>query len=141
MSINRVKVGIQLADGREWPELTINNHALVEWDLTRGKNGWPAFKDAPMLWLTFLAWQQLVDQGEYPRTVDNPAGPKAKPLLSFGQFREVDCVAIADESADELNEPQQVDPTSEAAEPGSASPSQQPPASTPDGSTEPTTES
>ncbi len=141
MSINRVKVGVQLADGREWPDLTINNHALVEWDLTRGKNGWPPFKDAPMLWLTFLAWQQLVDQGEYPRTVDNPSGPKAKPLPSFGQFREHDCVAIADESADELNEPTPVDPTNEAAEHGPVSPSQQPQASTPAGYTEPTTAS
>lgn len=39
-------------------EVQTTNADMVRWDLTRPKQRppWPAFDQAPMLWMTFLAW-------------------------------------------------------------------------------------
>jgi hypothetical protein len=39
-------------------EVQTTNADMVRWDLTRPKQRppWPAFNEAPMLWMTFLAW-------------------------------------------------------------------------------------
>lgn len=45
-------------DGQPDLELQTTNADLVLWDLTRPKQRpvWPAFNEAPFLWLTFLSW-------------------------------------------------------------------------------------
>lgn len=40
-------------------EVQCTNADLVRFDLTRGKHKWPAAPEAPMLWITFLAWAAL----------------------------------------------------------------------------------
>jgi hypothetical protein len=39
-------------------ELQTTNADMILWDLTRPKQRppWPSFQDAPILWMTFLAW-------------------------------------------------------------------------------------
>lgn len=36
---------------------------VVRYDLLRGRNGWPAVTEAPMLWTTVVAWAALVRLG------------------------------------------------------------------------------
>lgn len=41
-------------------EVQTSNADLVRWDMTRAKQRWPSDpRDAPFLWLTFLAWAAL----------------------------------------------------------------------------------
>lgn len=40
-----------------------DNRDAVRWDRARGQKGWPAGSDAPLLWLTFLAWAAAKRQG------------------------------------------------------------------------------
>lgn len=49
---------VVIRDGLPDLELQTTNPDLVRWDLTRPKQRppWPAFNDAPVLWMTFLAW-------------------------------------------------------------------------------------
>lgn len=48
---------VVLDDGATWETQTTNKD-LVTWDKTRIRQRppWPKLDDAPMLWLTFLAW-------------------------------------------------------------------------------------
>jgi hypothetical protein len=87
----RLIVDVQLADGQTFEGLIITNPAMVEWDFTAPKMGWPSHKDAPMLYTTFLVWAQLVHNGVVEKT--DPANPKR---TSFERFRTVDCLHIAD---------------------------------------------
>lgn len=41
-----------------------DNRDMVRWDLTRGPRKWPTQTEAPMLWLTFLAWAALKRTGQ-----------------------------------------------------------------------------
>lgn len=36
-----------------------SNRDAVRFDITRGRKGWPAVNDAPMLWMTFCAWSAM----------------------------------------------------------------------------------
>lgn len=47
-----------LREGHEPLEVQTTNADMVRWDLTRPKQRppWPKFDEAPILWLTFLAW-------------------------------------------------------------------------------------
>ena len=36
--------------------VSTDNRDAVRWELTRNQRNWPAGQDAPLLWLTFLAW-------------------------------------------------------------------------------------
>lgn len=40
-------------------EVETANPDLVAWDLHRARNKWPSHDDAPMLWLTFVAWRAM----------------------------------------------------------------------------------
>lgn len=42
-----------------------DNRDHVRWDMTRGRKNWPTGQDAPMLWMTFLAWSALVRAGDF----------------------------------------------------------------------------
>lgn len=118
MMSDAMVLAVTMKDGTVHDKLTINNHALVMYDLERARRHWPAGQDAPFLWVTFLAWQQLVDQDDYPATVSGDRPGKSVP--SFDRFMAQDC-----EDVDRLAAVD-VDPTQAAAESGpvSASPPQ-----------------
>ncbi|MFJ3394000.1 hypothetical protein [Leifsonia aquatica] len=48
-----------------------DNRDMIQWDVTRGKKGWPKFDEAATLWLTFLAWHALRRVGETTLTLDD----------------------------------------------------------------------
>lgn len=125
--MNRIELAVTMADGTVHDKLAINNHAMVSYDFAAHKNRWPSGTDAPFLWLTYLAWQQLVDQGDYPATDDKNRG-------TFTQFQQQDCIDV-----DRVDTSEKVDPTTEAAASAPASQSQPQPESTPIGSTDVTT--
>lgn len=99
----------------------VRNPSLVAWDITRADKGWPKADDAPLLWLTFLCWDALCRQGDYPRGEGKSS--------TFAKFRDDDCLLI-DEPEDAP-----ADPTKTAAADGSPSLSASEPASTGSGST------
>lgn len=49
---------VVIREGQPDLELQTTNADMILWDLTRPKQRppWPAFSDAPILWMTFLAW-------------------------------------------------------------------------------------
>jgi len=49
---------VVMRDGHEDLELQTTNADMIQWDFTRAKQKppWPTFQDAPVLWMTFLAW-------------------------------------------------------------------------------------
>lgn len=53
-----------LKDAPEPVRVTTSNPDLVAWDMTRTKHGWPQADEAPMLWMTFLAWRALKRTGQ-----------------------------------------------------------------------------
>jgi hypothetical protein len=86
--------------GHDDLELQTNNADMVRWDLTRPKQRppWPTFQDAPILWLTFLAWaaarrtgaieQSLTfetwcDDVQQVSTVDDPEAEEAGTGAAF----------------------------------------------------------
>lgn len=42
-----------------------DNRDAVRWDMTRGRKQWPTGNQAPMLWITFLAWSALNRSGDF----------------------------------------------------------------------------
>lgn len=62
----KVLVLVQLEGATEPEELTVqtDNRDAVQWDITRARKGWPTGPDAPMLWMTFLAWHSLKRTGQ-----------------------------------------------------------------------------
>lgn len=96
---------VVLEQNDELVEVTVqtDNRDAVAWDMHRNRVNWPAGTDAPMLWMTYLAWSAMRRDGS------SPAGG-----LTFEQFndrtRSISSVKPADEA-----EP--VDPTLAGAEP------------------------
>jgi hypothetical protein len=45
-----------IRDGHEPLEVQTDNRDMILWETTRVKHRWPKFDEAPMMWLTFLAW-------------------------------------------------------------------------------------
>jgi len=43
-------------EGQDPLEIQTANPDLIRWDRTRIKHKWPAFEEAPFLWLTFISW-------------------------------------------------------------------------------------
>jgi hypothetical protein len=56
---------VTLDTGESW-HVSTGNRDLIAWDRTAPKHRWPAFKDAPFLWVTFLAWHASRRQGLLP---------------------------------------------------------------------------
>lgn len=105
MSVQRIVLNVEMEDGTQFADLRIKNPALVAYDLERTSKKWQAAQEVPMFWRTFIAWRQLVNQGDYAGT--------------FAEFRDKDCADI-----DQVkNEEEEVDPTREAAESTPALPS------------------
>lgn len=49
----RVRV---IRDGHEPLEVQTDNRDMIAWEKTRARHKWPKFDEAPIFWLTFLAW-------------------------------------------------------------------------------------
>lgn len=47
-------------------DLQTDNRDMVRFDLMRAKKQWPTVTDAPLLWMTFLAWHALVRSSVLP---------------------------------------------------------------------------
>jgi hypothetical protein len=43
-------------EGHEDLEVQTDNRDMIVWETTRARHKWPKFDEAPMMWLTFLAW-------------------------------------------------------------------------------------
>jgi hypothetical protein len=56
---------VLLDTGEQWHVRT-GNPDLIAWDRLSAKHKWPSFRDAPFLWLTFLAWHASRRQGLLP---------------------------------------------------------------------------
>ena len=59
------KMAVVLDDDTEYTIQT-DNRDLVRFDITRGRMKWPTMNEAPMLWVTFLAWSCLHREGKLP---------------------------------------------------------------------------
>lgn len=75
-NVNLIAPGmtVQLDTGDTW-HVTTGNPDLIAWDRTAAKHRWPSFKDAPFLWLTFLAWHSSRRQKLLP-----------DPAMTYEQF-------------------------------------------------------
>jgi hypothetical protein len=49
----------------ELVEYTIqsDNRDMCQWDVVRGRKGWPSMSEAPVLYMTFLAWHAMYRTG------------------------------------------------------------------------------
>jgi len=87
LSNPRVRV---VRDGQPDLELQTTNADLVLWDLTRPKQRpvWPAFNEAPFLWLTFISWAAARRTGAI------------EPAVTFERWREqvLDVASVDDDS-------------------------------------------
>lgn len=86
----RVRV---IREGCEELEVQTDNRDLVRFDMTRPRQrpAWPGPEDAPMLWLTFLAWSAARRQSLVPAD------------LTFEAWRDqvLNLVTIDDDEAEE----------------------------------------
>lgn len=110
----RVLIDVPGVDGLKQVDVQTDNRDRVRWDIIRGRKGWPEAKEAPSLWMTILAWNALRRSGE-------PVGDD--PASNGGFLDQVVGVYAIDENG-ELVKPHvaagtNVDPTQQAAEPGS----------------------
>ncbi len=69
-SFKRLVLAVALTDGIEHDELVITNRAHVAWDIKRNRARWPTAEDGPMLWMTFLAYEQLRLDDALPKVKD-----------------------------------------------------------------------
>lgn len=82
-----------LRDGVPDLEIQTTNADMILWDLTRPKQRppWPSFQDAPILWMTFLAWAAARRTGAI------------EPSFTWDQWRTdvLEVAPITDEEAEE----------------------------------------
>ena len=57
------RVRVVMDDGRELI-VQVRNPDYIVWDRTASKHGWPKMADAPLTWLTFVAWAALRREGQ-----------------------------------------------------------------------------
>lgn len=83
---------VTLPDGARI-DVQTSNADQIRWEITSATEHWPPFKDAPVLWLTFLAFAAMQREG-HSQVVG----------LKFAQF--ADCFGV-----DSTAEPEPVNPT------------------------------
>lgn len=68
----RVRVTVEQEGRDDFLQMDVqtDNRDMVHWDVARAKKGWPTQRDAPILWLSFLAWHALKRSGETTQTVE-----------------------------------------------------------------------
>lgn len=59
------RVHVVMADGSEWDAQTLNPD-LLRFEATATKHKWAGPSEAPMRWLTFLAWRAGIREGHIP---------------------------------------------------------------------------
>lgn len=79
MALN-VTVTIKGADPVDVPVI---NPDRIRWDMTRAKQKWPSFEEAPFLGTTFLAWSAMKREGLYNDTFENFRDRDAIDIQSF----------------------------------------------------------
>lgn len=60
---------VTLDDGNEY-DIQTDNRDMVSFDLNKGRKGWPSMQDAPMLWVTVLAWSCLARENKLTDNVE-----------------------------------------------------------------------
>jgi|SRR5262245_25442401 len=113
---------VVLEDGRA---LTVQatNPDYIRWDRTAAKHGWPTLRQAPFMWMTFLAWSALRRTGQIADAVtwEEFSDRMCLQVTSAGATELTNGKAPADDLLAGLLEdavPAEVGPTSEGAEPG-----------------------
>jgi hypothetical protein len=86
-----------LLDTGELLEVQCLNADLLAWDRTASKHGWPSLRDAPIMWMTFIAWSALRRTGQLAD-------------VKWEDFSERRCEAVRNLSEDEGTD-DGVDPT------------------------------
>ena len=54
--------------GNDPVDVPVINPDRIRWDMTRAKQKWPSFEEAPFLGTTFLAWSAMKREGLYNDT-------------------------------------------------------------------------
>lgn len=91
-----LRLRVDLADGTAHVAHVINPDR-IRFDLTRQREGWPAFSDAPFMSLTFFAWAALKRQGA--------------PVGTWESFSTAECLDVTDISkAEDAVHPSPTDP-------------------------------
>jgi hypothetical protein len=98
------RVAVVMSDGSTHEVQTLNPD-LLRYDMTRSKHGWAPAQQAPMLWLTFIAWAALRREQLIPDD------------MGWELFSTERCISV--QPLDEEGQPRTVDPTQVAAEPDS----------------------
>lgn len=110
LSAPQVLVLVEQAGSDDLTEYTVqtDNRDAIQWDVSRGRRGWPRFDEAPMLYMTFLAWHAMHRTGATRQTFDEfmAAAVEVKVLDQEGN-----AVDPADATADDVL----VNPTQPAA--------------------------
>lgn len=91
LSSPRVRIVRGAIDAPEVIEVQTLTPDLILWDMTYLKHRWPSFKDAPIKWLTFIAWAACRREGRIPADL-SPEAWEASAL---------DVSVIDDDEADE----------------------------------------
>lgn len=98
------RVRVVMSDGSTM-DVQCLNPDLLRYDMTRSKHGWATAQQAPMLWLTFIAWAALRREKLLPDDI------------GWELFSTERCISV--QPLDEDGAPQTVDPTQPEAEPDS----------------------
>lgn len=113
LSAPKVVVLLEQPGTDELAEYTVqtDNRDAIQWDVTRPRRGWPAFNEAPMLYMTFLAWHAMQRSGATGLKLDDfmKDAVEVKVLTVDGK-----AVTPAEATAEDVN----VDPTLPAAAAG-----------------------
>lgn len=64
MAVSKLIVRATLDGVKEPIEVATDNRDTVRWDLERHQKNWPAAQDAPVLWMTFVAWAAAARSGK-----------------------------------------------------------------------------
>lgn len=101
MALPKLEITVALADGQEL-EVTAINPDLIRYESEAKKRGLPLDStQAPMTWMTFLAWAALTREKRYAK--------------DWQEFKLTDCVGVSMEDDDAETDPTQPGPESDSA--------------------------
>lgn len=101
MSLPKMNLTVVLKDTEEPLEVQAINPDLIRFETEQQKRGLRSSEDAPLTWMTFLAWAALTREGRYTK--------------DWQEFKLTDCLQLDMPDADET-----VDPTQQRADSDSA---------------------
>lgn len=100
---------VTLDDGNEY-DIQTDNRDMVQFDLKRGRYGWPSMQEAPMLWVTVLAWSCMTREGKISK--DDSVEKGINRIIAVEALDEDGNVVDLDDPA--IAEAVSVDPTKRA---------------------------